>query len=139
MLTDGERLEYLFRELELVEGVIARLASNSFAIKGWALTLITGSLVLDSYGGGVFVAFIPLVGFWCLDASYLRRERLYRKLFDFVADNRLSTDAGLLRMDVSRFRADVPSGLSTVFSSSLFWFYFPIALLLLVLAWLSSR
>lgn len=137
MLTDGERLDYLCRELELVEGVIARLASNSFTIKGWSLTLITGSLILNADGGGAFVAFVPLVGFWILDATYLRRERLFRKLYDFKAANRLSTDAGPFAMDVSRFNADVPSVPATMFTSSLVWFYAPIAVMTLALACLN--
>ena len=34
--------------LEMIQGVISRMASNSFALKGWAVTLVAGIFALSS-------------------------------------------------------------------------------------------
>lgn len=34
--------------MDLVQGVINRMASNSFALKGWAVTLVAGIFALAS-------------------------------------------------------------------------------------------
>lgn len=75
------------KHLELIQGVISRLATNSFLIKGWALTsagvfagftVETGNALLGA------VSVLLTIAFWGLDTSFLRSERLFRALFDRV-------------------------------------------------------
>ena len=72
--------------LKLIQAVITRLARNSFAIKSTtaaasaaliAFMATTGSPIA-SVGGA---AILPL---WLLDASYLKRERSFRLLYDQI-------------------------------------------------------
>jgi len=35
-------MENKIKHLEMIQGVINRMASNSFALKGWAVTLVSG-------------------------------------------------------------------------------------------------
>ena len=73
--------------LEMIQGVISRMASNSFALKGWAVTLVAGIFALSSKDADklyFLVAYIPIVVFWGLDAYYLLQERLYRALYNSV-------------------------------------------------------
>ena len=73
--------------LEMIQGVISRMASNSFALKGWAVTLVAGIFALSSKDADklyFLVAYIPIVVFWGLDAYYLLQERLYRALYNKV-------------------------------------------------------
>ncbi len=84
-VTDSEsaRIEHL----KLIQAVIARMARNSFAIKAAAST-ITAALVAVTAGSGTPLAAIggiPLIMLWLLDGYYLRQERLFRELFDFVS------------------------------------------------------
>lgn len=77
------------KHLELIQGVINRLASNSFAIKGWAATLVAaifGLAVVSSNKSPsiILVAFIPILPLWILDAYFLWQERLYRALYGAV-------------------------------------------------------
>ena len=71
--------------LKLIQGVINRLAGNSFLLKGWSVTLVAGLSVLarrdtgDSYAW--LAAFVVGV-FAALDAFYLALERAYRRLYD---------------------------------------------------------
>lgn len=73
-------MEGKMRHLELVQGVINRMANNSFMLKGWAVTLVMGIFALTSKDTSrmfLLVAYIPTIVFWLLDAYYLLQERLY--------------------------------------------------------------
>ncbi|MBW8004043.1 MAG: hypothetical protein FVQ80_18960 [Planctomycetes bacterium] len=75
--------EYMLKEIEIIQDIIKRMAFNSLMIKGWAITLVVVSLLLkgtDKYQ--IWIAFIPLLVFWFLDAYFLWQERLYRELYD---------------------------------------------------------
>lgn len=56
-------------------------------LKGWAVTLVAGIFALagkDTDKLYFWVAYIPVIIFWGLDAYYLLQERLYRSLYDKV-------------------------------------------------------
>jgi|SRR3990172_11189653 len=82
MPNDYSRLEHL----KMIQAAIGRMAQNSFVLKGWSVTLITGMIVLAIDKGKAFawLALFPAVVFWGLDAYYLRQERLFRALHDSV-------------------------------------------------------
>lgn len=63
--------EKKMRHLEMIQSVITRMAGNSFALKGWAITLVAAIFALASKDTDKFyflVAYIPIVffGFWML-------------------------------------------------------------------------
>ena len=62
------------KHLELVQGVINRMANNSFMLKGWAVTLVAGIFALagkDTDKLYFLVTYVPVLVFWGLDAYYL--------------------------------------------------------------------
>jgi len=125
--------EYMLKEIEIIQDIIKRMAFNSFTIKGWALTLVVVSLLLkgtDKYQ--IWIAFIPLLVFWFLDAFFLRQERMYRKLYDWVINNRLKTEEHLFDIDAYRFKDEVQSIPRIMFSITLGWFYGSIAILIII-------
>lgn len=132
MVTDDGCQNYLFKEIDIIEGIVDRMASNSFTIKGWTLTLVVGTLLLGVRPNQTLIAFIPLASFWYLDAYYLRKERLYRRLYAWVIQNRLSTHEHLLSMDTARVEKEVPSVCELMRSCSLAWFYGSITFLTLI-------
>ena len=80
-------MENKIKHLEIIQGVINRMAGNSFALKGWAVTLVAGIFALASKDADklyFLVAYIPIIVFWGLDSYYLLQERLYRSLYDKV-------------------------------------------------------
>lgn len=91
-MNDNDRKEFLFKEIEIIQSIIRRMAFNSFLIKGWTLTLVIASLLLNHDFEEKWLGFIPLLIFWFLDAYYLRQEKLFRKLHNWTKDNRLQTD-----------------------------------------------
>lgn len=87
--TDVERSENV-KHLELIQAVVTRLASNSFFIKGWALTIAAASFGFAVNRVDWRVAALGAVvvlGFWVLDSYYLRQERLFRHLYNHVRRN----------------------------------------------------
>lgn len=73
--------------LQMIQQVINRMASNSFVLKGWSVTLTSALLALaakDAERRFVLLAWFPLVMFWALDGYYLLQERLFRERYDQV-------------------------------------------------------
>lgn len=134
-MEDKESLkEYMFKEIDLIQDIIKRMAFNSFMIKGWAITLVIITLLLKGTEYQVLLAFIPLLVFWFLDAYFLWQERLYRKLYGWVVNNRLETSEYLFDMNAYRFKDKVQSKIRIMFSITLGWFYGSIAILIVIYA-----
>ena len=77
------------KHLEMIEGVIERMAKNCFQLKGWAVTLVTlvGALgAKESDKRFMLLDCVPIIGFWILDAFYLKLERKYRVLYRNVCE-----------------------------------------------------
>lgn len=76
--------ENKLKHLEMIQGIINRMASNSFALKGWAVTLVAGIFALASKETDkiyFLIAYAPIAFFWFLDSFYLLQERLFRSLY----------------------------------------------------------
>jgi len=76
--TDAE-----LKHLEFIQGVIARLANNSFLLKGWSVTLVAAILALTANSPSILtflIAVFPALVFWGLDAFYLGEERHFRNM-----------------------------------------------------------
>ena len=75
------------KHLEFIQGVVNRLASDSFRMKGWCVVLVAALFILPAREGRiefVAVALVPVIAFWGLDGYFLWQERLYRALYDHV-------------------------------------------------------
>ena len=79
-------MERKLKHLEMIQGVINRLASNSFRIKGWTVILVSALVALlvqeERPVQLAFIALLPVVVFWGLDGYFLSQERRYRRLYD---------------------------------------------------------
>lgn len=116
-------MESKLKHLELIQNVINRMASNSFLIKGWCVTLVAALLALASQNSNtkyVIVALLPTVMFWILDSYFLRQERLFRKLYDQVRT--LNDDAIDFSMNTSAFMESTTLS-KAAFSQTLIIFY----------------
>lgn len=117
-------MESKLKHLELIQGVINRMAANSFLLKGWSVTLASALFALaakDANPFFVYLAYFPCATFWALDGYFLRQERLYRELYIEVAGRQPSEID--FSMNAAKFEAKVDSWLSTCFSLTLRMFY----------------
>jgi hypothetical protein len=110
--------------LELIQGVVNRLATNSFLLKGWSVVLVSALFALAAGSDKVIFAYIacfPAIAFWILDGYFLWQERLFRALFDHV---RGLEDTGIdFSMDTSIVKKRVSTWRNVVFSMTLMLFH----------------
>ena len=81
-------LDAKLKHLEIIQGVINRMASNSFVFKGWSITIIAGITAFaakDTNKKLIVVSMIASVLFWGVDSYYLMLERSFRNLYKKVA------------------------------------------------------
>jgi hypothetical protein len=109
--------------LKMLQTVIARMASNSFMVKGWCVTLVSALIALSAKDAPnmVYVAALPVLMFWWLDAYFLRQEKLFRKLFDLVREN--GKEDSDFSMDTSAVDSQVAPLSGVAWSTTLRWFY----------------
>jgi hypothetical protein len=126
-MENGNKLKHL----EMIQGIINRMASNSFALKGWAVTLVAGIFALaskDADKKNFLVAYIPVIVFWFLDSYYLLQERLLRSLYGRV--RKLQDDKIDFDMNTSKdeLKTEKNTFCSCLFSATEVGFYIPLAL-----------
>lgn len=115
--------------LEMIQNIINRMAGNSFKLKGWAVTLVSGAFALAAKDANVvfcLVAVIPILAFWGLDSYYLEQEKLYRELYEKA--RKMSECEVDYSLTASRelFGNSKNSWLACVFSKTECGFYFPL-------------
>jgi hypothetical protein len=98
-----DRHGILVKEIDLIQSVINRMAHTSFLIKGWAISVMGFIFALQSNKDIMFVAVIPIFLFWILDTYFLQQERLYRKLYTWVIENRMTDDTHMYSLNATRF------------------------------------
>lgn len=112
------------KHLEMLQGVINRMAANSFHLKGWSVVLVSAFFALAASGADTrfaFLALFPAIAFWVLDGFFLWQERLFRGLYDHV---RALADADItFSMDTSVSKASVESWFDVTFSRTLSIFH----------------
>jgi len=126
----GETVKYL----EMIQSVINRMGQNSFIVKGWTITLVTGLIILSIRGENrifLLIALIPGVTFWCLDAYYLRQERLFRELYNRTAIGENPAD---FLMNANNYKKKVGTLYSTLFSISIWPIHITVLLVISIIA-----
>ena len=91
--------EQVIKHLEMIQGVVNRLAYNSFLIKGWSMTILAAALLfitkIQDQQNYIILSFLfPIVGFWLLDGYFLWQERLFRGVYNDVR-KQSETDFGM--------------------------------------------
>lgn len=130
--------EIIHKEIDLIQGVINRMAQNSFLLKGWTITIIVAvlaltkdTLVTNDITYFSIILLIPLIVFWYLDAFFLHKERCYIKLYNWVIANRKESDEFIYDLNYKRFEDEVDSIWKVMRSPTLRTFYGITAVILL--------
>ena len=124
--------------LEIMQGVIQRMAENSRSCKVWCVTLVAAILVLVAQTGEprhALIALVPTVLLLFLDSYYLALEgafrRSYTKFVDKLHQGELST------CDIYRV---VPTGMGLTsvarcLGSVSIWLFYLLLIVTILLAW----
>lgn len=120
--------QVIHKEIDLIQSCILRMTSNSFFLKGWTISLVSVILAIffkNKYtmAACIVVVFV-IMNFWYLDAFFFRTEEEYRKLYQWVLQERPKGNKDrLYDLDPKRFSSQVDCVFKLMFSKTLFWFY----------------
>ena len=75
-MEEAPRMGSKIKHLEFIQGVINRLASDSFRMKGWCVVLVAALFILLAREGRIefVVALIPVIVFWASTATSCGRS-----------------------------------------------------------------
>lgn len=117
-------MESKLKHLEFIQNVITRMNSNSFLIKGWAITLVSALFALaakDANINYVLISYIVIPVFWVLDGFYISKEKQYRDLYEVIA---LKDEKNIdFIMNTKEFDKGSRTWLRGIFSKTLIPFY----------------
>ncbi len=107
----------IHKELDLIQGIINRMAKNSFQVKAWLMAIL-GAIVAfekdallvngDNQEATIMVnAFliVIIICFWLLDAFFLSVEKLYIEVYKWVVEYRNQTNKYLY--DLNTFTREI--------------------------------
>ena len=136
-------IELRLRHLDMIQVVVARHAQNSFAVRGWSVTVVSAVFAVavtqdQAPSATVLVALAPTLIFWGLDAYYLWNERLFRALYADAARRARAggapgePDVPLFDLSTAAYRATVDTWWRTLFQPTVV--AIPAMLMVVVLA-----
>ena len=116
------------KHLEMIQGVINRMAHNSFLAKGWSMTLLAAGVIFISRTeippDWILLAFVvPVFGFWLLDAYFLWHERMFRKLYDEIRQRETTSFSMDLTKHKGKRKRRLKNFRQSFFSCTLSLFY----------------
>lgn len=128
-------MEKKLKHLEMIQGVINRMAHCSFLLKGWSVILVSGLFALaakDSNILFIYLAYLPVIVFWILDGYYLFQERLFRKLYGHV---RKLEEADIdFEMNATQFKGeDRATWIESIMSKTMFLFHGILVLTIIII------
>jgi hypothetical protein len=122
------------KHLEMIQGVINRMASNSFLFKGWSVTIIAAISAFAAKDNSPALMVIPALStllFWATDAYYLMLERAFRALYnEVISKNPSQID---YKMNIADKGIGFGSWLKTLKRPVLVLFYGVVLLLIVIL------
>lgn len=122
--------------LQILQGIIQRMAGNSTSCKAWCITIVSAILVLIADKGKpnlALLAFLPTFLFLALDAYYLAFEKAFRSSYNSFVKKLHSNE-----LQVDDLFSVIPRGdmtnhqVEALKSFSIWGFYGALAILVLV-------
>lgn len=125
------------KHLEFIQNIITRMNTNSFQIKGMAVTIVSALLAIyasEKNPDFILITIFPLILFWFLDSYYLTQERKFRGVCnDLLKDNPNNLKPFEMRPDL--YKGGKYSFWSVFFSKTI-WTIYLIVILVMVAIYL---
>ena len=125
------------KHLEFIQTVINRHNTNSFMVKGWAVTVVSA---INALAGSIkdpqiaIIAIGPTLIFWILDAYFLSNERCFTSLYLEIINPSYKRDIPDFSMNFKEFRDIKRNNWNhAVYARSVIWYYIGLILLSLLL------
>jgi hypothetical protein len=75
------------KHLEMIQMTISKFDNNSFLLRGWAVTLVTAAIALNTKQSDksfFLIAYLPIAVFWIFDGYFVSVKRRYLALYNHV-------------------------------------------------------
>jgi hypothetical protein len=121
------------KHLEFIQNIITRMNTNSFQIKGMAITIVSALLAIYATTTNVvfiFLGIAPTLLFWFLDTYYLQQERKFRGVYNNVAGIKNDVQIQPFEMPIQKFNGKQYCFCNVFFSKTIAWLYGTIIFLL---------
>ena len=120
------------KHLEIINATITRLAGNTFAYRGWAITTVAALVAFfaETNPSQIVLALYPVLAFWALDSYSLALERNFRRLFNQV---RLGEKTNF-DMGIQDVRRPIVDQINAMLSTHCLLFYGAMAVFVVVAA-----
>lgn len=132
--------EEKIKHLEMIQGVITRMNSNSFQIKGWYITILSAlCAIYASNPNPAFVAIgiLPTVLFWAMDAYYLQQERKFRGLYQDVVKG--ESNLMSFNMSIEKYTGARYAFCSSFWSKTIVGLYGSLFILIVLVCFILNR
>ncbi|MDC1343002.1 hypothetical protein N8249_05125 [Flavobacteriaceae bacterium] len=127
--------EKKIKHLEFIQNIITRMNTNSFQVKGMAITIVSALLVIyasEKNPDFLIISIFPIFLFWFLDAYYLTQERKFRGLYnDLLKDNIHNLKPFEMRPDL--YKKGKYSFWSVLFSKTIWTIYLTISVIIVLI------
>lgn len=129
--------------VQMIQGVIERMATNSSSCKTWCVTMVAAILVVVADKGNLVLAWIsilPIMLFAAMDAYYLAMEKGYRQAYtEFVSKLHSCklTNADLYAMAPAGDRSKLQ--VSAIGSFAVWGFYVPLVMLTVIVVFAIAK
>ncbi len=127
------------QHLEFIQNIITRMNTNSFQIKGLAITIVAALMAVYASNPKVIFVFLgipPTIIFWFLDSYYILQERKFRGIYNDVAGLKSKIDVRTYEMPINKYTKKLDRQFSygnVLKSQTIIWFYLPVILLILII------
>lgn len=128
-----------FKHLDYIHNSINRMSSNSFLIKGWAITIISALFIFAEEQMNeriLAIAILAMVIFWYLNGYFLQQERKFRALYDKVRI--LSENEIDFSMSTDEFKKNEYSLISGIFGPTIWPLYLTIIIMIIVVQYIAE-
>ena len=114
--------------LEMIQGIINRMGTNSFIIKEGTIVILVAiyAFINKEQHNYALIGIIPIIVLWILDAYYLLLERKNRTLYDITRkkdEDEIDFDMNINNIPVKMEDINKFNLINILFSKSIFPFY----------------
>jgi hypothetical protein len=121
-MTDDTR-----KHLDYLQNIITRMNTNSFQLKGLAITLLSAFAAIFAANQKIIFLLIPILPtllFWFLDSYYLQMERKFRGIYNDVAGITKEKKIKLYAMPYKEYKGNGYSYIECFLNITIFPLYF---------------
>ena len=140
-MSDSDSAALRVAYLNIVQGIISRLANSSSVIKGASVTVLSALL---AFAGGEHVKFhawmfiLPGLVFMCYHTYFLQQERAFVKLYNIAAAQPITTQISLV-IDAAKINSAKETYWSVLFRKTIWGFHLPMIAGFVIVFCLSPR